>query len=85
MDNKTRIENTAEQIIENEIGLKPGRSLLTPMDYGECLRCIEKGITAEQERSYNKGWNDAIEACKKQLSSTTEVDKILESLKIANR
>ena len=70
MDNKTRIEKLACDYMKSV--LRKGEPYP--------LNALTLGFIDE----YNKGWNDAIEACKKQLSSTTEVDKILESLKIAN-
>ena len=73
MDNKTRIEKEAREYA----GL--------PLYASEETRAMFDAYIAGATANYNKGWNDAIEACKKQLSSTTEVDKILESLKIANR
>lgn len=44
-------ERLAETVIQKEIGIKPGTSLLTPMDYGECVRCIMTAVSAEHERA----------------------------------
>jgi hypothetical protein len=35
------MSKTAEEIIYEQVGIKPGASLYTPMDYGEAERCMK--------------------------------------------
>lgn len=65
---------TAEEIIHEQIGISPQIAKpLTPMDYGECVRCLnameqqyksrceelEKAIEEKYQEGYNKGYDDA--------------------------
>lgn len=82
---KERIEKEAEAIIEKEIGLKPGRSLLTPMDYGEALRCIVAGIQAERPKAWNEAIDECIavvDACPGSFVRYTDWHELLEQLKV---
>lgn len=44
---------TAEEIIHEQIGIKPGAKPVTPMDHGECLRCMRE-FAAQEVEEYRK-------------------------------
>ena len=47
------MSKTAEEIIHEQIGIKPGAKPITPMDHGECLRCMRE-FAAQEVEEYKK-------------------------------
>lgn len=50
---------TPEEIIKSEMGISINAGDMTPMDYGECKKCIQ---TAQRE-----AWNAALELAAKEV------------------
>lgn len=74
-------ERFAETVIQEEIGIKPGTSLLTPMDYGECVRCIMTALSTEHERAQQElqAYRDKLKELEEYFNLAEQAKQVLRS------